>query len=213
MATWVVAGNNDLVMADPVKVRRLTDDEGRKLTNQVSAEAALDGIYVVRASAPHTSGLSAAELVGAYKDLKFNEAGFRSLKAIDLDLRPIYHYSEARVRAHVLICMLALYLVWHLRRAWAPLCFTDEAPLKRSDPVAPALRSPEALSKASRKRRPDGQPLHSFATLLDEMATLTRNTLVFAGGARTTQLSAPTPLQRRAFELIGVPVPIELKAM
>ena len=193
MATWVVAGNNDLVMADPVKVRRLTDDEGRKLTNQVSAEAALDGIYVVRASAPHTSGLSAAELVGAYKDLKFNEAGFRSLKAIDLDLRPIYHYSEARVRAHVLICMLALYLVWHLRRAWAPLCFTDEAPLKRSDPVAPALRSPEALSKASRKRRPDGQPLHSFATLLDEMATLTRNTLVFAGGARTTQLAVLSP--------------------
>jgi len=99
--------------------------------DQVAAEAALDGIYVVRASAPHTEGLSAAELVGAYKDLKFNEAGFRSLKAIDLDLRPIYHYSEGRVRAHVLICMLALYLVWHLRRAWAPLCFTDEAPLSR----------------------------------------------------------------------------------
>ena len=102
--------------------------------DQVSAEAALDGIYVVRASAPHTAGLSAVELVGAYKDLKFNEAGFRSLKAIDLDLRPIYHYSEARVRAHVLICMLALYLVWHLRRAWAPLCFTDEAPVPRSVP-------------------------------------------------------------------------------
>jgi transposase len=89
--------------------------------DQVSAEAALDGIYVVRASAPHTEGLSATELVGAYKDLKFNEAGFYSLKAIDLDLRPIYHYSEGRVRAHVLICMLALYLLWHLRRAWAPL--------------------------------------------------------------------------------------------
>jgi hypothetical protein len=181
--------------------------------DQISAEAALDGIYVVRASAPHTSGLSAVELVGAYKDLKFNEAGFRSLKTIDLDLRPIYHYSEARVRAHVLICMLALYLVWHLRRAWAPLCFTDEVPLERTDPVAPALRSPEALSKVSRKRRPDGQPLHSFATLLDELASLTRNTLVFAGGARTTQLAALSPLQRRAFELIGVPVPIELKAM
>jgi hypothetical protein len=181
--------------------------------DQISAEAALDGIYVVRASAPHTSGLSAVELVGAYKDLKFNEAGFRSLKTIDLDLRPIYHYSEARVRAHVLICMLALYLVWHLRRAWAPLCFTDEVPVPRTDPVAPALRSPEALSKVSRKRRPDGQPLHSFATLLDELASLTRNTLVFAGGARTTQLAALSPLQRRAFELIGVPVPIELKAM
>src|SRR5579875_359797 len=181
--------------------------------DQVAAEAALDGIYVVRASAPHTEGLSAAELVGAYKDLKFNEAGFRSLKAIDLDLRPIYHYSEGRVRAHVLICMLALYLVWHLRRAWAPLCFTDEAPPPRTDPVAPARRSSAALAKVPRRKGDDGQPLHSFATLLDELATLTRNTLVFAGGARTTQLAALSPLQRRAFELLGAPVPIELKAM
>jgi hypothetical protein len=181
--------------------------------DQVFAEAALDGIYVVRASAPHTEGLSAAELVGAYKDLKFNEAGFRSLKAIDLDLRPIYHYSEGRVRAHVLICMLALYLVWHLRRAWAPLCFTDEAPPSRTDPVAPALRSPEALSKVSRKRSLDGQPLHSFATLLDELASLTRNTVVFTGGAKVAKLSTPTPLQRRAFELLGSPIPMELRPM
>src|SRR5208283_704496 len=94
----------------------ITDDSfgfSRK-EGQISSEAALDGIYVVRASAPHSAGLSATELVGAYKDLKFNEAGFRSLKTIDLDLRPIYHYSEDRVRAHVFICMLALYLVWHL---------------------------------------------------------------------------------------------------
>ena len=181
--------------------------------DQISAEAALDGIYVVRASAPHSVGLSAAELVGAYKDLKFNEAGFRSLKAIDLDLRPIYHYTEARVRAHVFICMLALYLVWHLRRALAPLCFTDEAPPVRTDPVAPAQRSEPALAKVSRHKDETGAPLHSFATLLAELATLTRNTIVFVGGARTTKLATPTPLQRRAFELIGVPVPIELKAM
>ena len=181
--------------------------------DQISAEAALDGIYVVRASAPHSVGLSAAELVGAYKDLKFNEAGFRSLKAIDLDLRPIYHYTEARVRAHVFICMLALYLVWHLRRALAPLCFTDEAPPVRTDPVAPAQRSEPALAKVSRHKDETGVPLHSFATLLAELATLTRNTIVFVGGARTTKLATPTPLQRRAFELIGVPVPIELKAM
>ena len=180
---------------------------------QISAEAALDGIYVVRASAPHSAALSAAELVGAYKDLKFNEAGFRSLKAIDLDLRPIYHYTEARVRAHVFICMLALYLVWHLRQAWAPLCFTDQAPPPRTDPVAPARRSGPALAKLSRHKDENGATLHSFATLLAELATLTRNTIVFAGGARVTKLSAPTPLQRRAFELIGVPVPIELKAM
>jgi hypothetical protein len=180
---------------------------------QISAEAALDGIYVVRASAPHSAALPAAELVGAYKDLKFNEAGFRSLKAIDLDLRPIYHYTEARVRAHVFICMLALYLVWHLRQAWAPLCFTDQAPPPRTDPVAPARRSGPALAKVSRHKDENGATLHSFATLLAELATLTRNTIVFAGGARVTKLSAPTPLQRRAFELIGVPVPIELKAM
>jgi hypothetical protein len=193
-----------------------TDDDSFSFSRkegQISAEAALDGIYVVRASAPHTTGLSAAELVGAYKDLKFNEAGFRSLKAIDLDLRPIYHYTEARVRAHVFICMLALYLVWHLRRAWAPLCFTDEAPPPRTDPVAPAQRSRPALTKISRQHDQDAHPYHSFATLLDELATLTRNTIVFTGGARIVKLSTPTPLQRRAFELIGVPVPIELSPM
>jgi hypothetical protein len=130
-----------------------------------------------------------------------------------LDLRPIYHYTEARVRAHVFICMLALYLVWHLRRAWAPLCFTDEAPPPRTDPVAPARRSGAALAKVSRHKDDNGAPLHRFATLLGELGALTRNTLVFAGGARTTKLSAPTSLQRRAFELIGVPVPIDLKPM
>ena len=193
----------------------ITDDSfsfSRK-EEQISAEAALDGIYVVRASAPLTTGLSAAELVGAYKDLKFNEAGFRSLKAIDLDLRPIYHYSEDRVRVHVFICMLALYLVWHLRRAWAPLCFTDEAPPPRTDPVAPAPRSAAALAKVRRKRGDDGEPLHSFATLIDALAALTRNTIVFTGGARVTKLSAPTALQRRAFELLGAPIPTELKPM
>jgi hypothetical protein len=176
----------------------------------ITAEAALDGIYVIRASAPHTSSLDAAHLVEAYKDLKFNEAGFRSLKTIDLDLRPIHHWTEPRVRAHVLICMLALYLLWHLRRAWAPICFTDEAPTRRSDPVGPARRSPQALAKISRQRHHDGTPIHSFATLLDELATLTRNTIVFDGGARITKLAVPTPLQRSAFDLIGATIPIEL---
>ena len=179
--------------------------------DQIAAEAALDGIYVVRASAAHTASMAAPGLVGAYKDLKFNEAGFRSLKAIDLDLRPIYHHTEARVRAHVFICMLALYVVWHLRRAWAPICFTDEHPPERGDPVAPARRSPGALAKISAQHHDDGEPIHSFATLLDELGTLTRNTIVFAGGARITKLAVPTPLQRRAFELIGAPIPIELK--
>jgi hypothetical protein len=176
----------------------------------IAAEAAFDGIYVIRASAEHNAAFSAPQLVEAYKDLKFNEAGFRSLKTVDLDIRPIHHWTEARVRAHVFICMLALYVTWHLRRAWAPLCFTDEAPPERADPVAPARRSPSALAKASRHRHDDGTPVHSFATLLDELATLTRNTIVFTGGARIAKLSLPTPAQRRAFELIGAPVPIEL---
>ncbi len=181
-------------------------------TDQIATEAALDGIYVIRASTAHTSGLDAPHLVEAYKDLKFNEQGFRSLKTIDLDVRPIRHWTEPRVRAHVFICMLALYLVWHLRRAWAPICFTDEAPLERTDPVAPTTRSPQALAKISRQHDDNGQPLHSFTTLLDELATLTRNTVVFTGGARITKLATPTPLQRRAFELIGAPIPIQLSA-
>jgi transposase len=181
-------------------------------TDQITAQAALDGIYVVRASATHTAGLDATQLVEAYKDLKYNERGFRSLKTIDLDIRPIHHRTEPRVRAHVFICMLALYLVWHLRRAWAPICFTDEQPPTRTNPAAPATRSPQALAKASQQCHPDGQPVHSLASLLDELATLTRNTIVFAGGARITKLALPTPLQRRAFELIGAPIPIHLDA-
>ena len=180
--------------------------------DQISAEAALDGIYVIRASAAHTSAYEAPQVVEAYKDLKFNEQGFRSLKTVDLDLRPIHHWTEGRVRAHVFICMLALYLVWHLRRAWAPICFTDEQPPRRTDPVAPARRSPEALSKVARQQHPNGQPVQSFATLLDELATLTRNTVVFTGGAHIIKLATPTALQRRAFELIGAPIPIQLSA-
>ena len=129
-----------------------------------------------------------------------------------MDLRPIYHYTEERVRAHVLICMLALYLVWHLRKAWAPICFTDEVPPQRTDPVAPAERSASAQAKASRHEDQNGAPLHSLATLLDELATLTRNTIVFTGGSKVTKIAVPTPLQRRAFELIGIPVPTDLKA-
>jgi len=179
-------------------------------TDAITAEAALDGIYVIRASATHNASLSPPQLVEAYKDLKFNEAGFRSLKTVDLDIRPIHHWTEPRVRAHVFICMLALYLSWHLRRAWAPICFTDEEPPGRADPVAPAQRSPSALTKASRQRHDNATPVHSFATLLNELATLTRNTIVFTGGARIAKLANPTPTQQRAFELIGAPIPLQL---
>ncbi len=178
----------------------ITDDHFSfaRNTDRIAAEAALDGIYVIRASAAHTANLDGPALVAAYKDLKFNEAGFKSLKTIDLDLRPIHHRTEQRVRAHVFICMLALYLTWHLRQAWAPICFTDEEPPARSDPVAPARRSAQALAKISRQKDSQGQPVHSYSTLLDELATLTRNTIALTGGVRITKLATPTTLQRRA---------------
>lgn len=178
----------------------------------IAAEAALDGIYIVR-TCVEAERLDAAAIVDAYKGLKVVEADFRSLKAIDLDLRPIRHWTEPRVRAHVFICMLAAYVVWHLRRAWAPLCFTDEEPPARTDPVAPARRSAKAATKSSRKRAADDRPAHSFATLLDELATLTRNTVVFAGGTRIDKLSTPTALQRRAFELIEATIQVKLAAL
>ena len=192
----------------------ITDDHFSfaRNTDRIAAEGALDGIYVIRASAAHTANLDGPALVAAYKDLKFNEAGFKSLKTVDLDLRPIHHRTEQRVRAHVFICMLALYLTWHLRRAWAPICFTDEEPPTRSDPVAPASRSPQALAKTSRQKDSQGQPIHSYSTLLDELATLTRNTIALTGGARITKLATPTTLQRRAFELIETTIPQQLHA-
>ena len=184
----------------------------RKAT-EIAAEATLDGIYVLRTCVP-PGRLDAGGVVEAYKGLKVVEADFRSLKAIDLDLRPVHHYLEERVRAHVFICMLAAYLVWHLRKAWAPIGFTDEDPPARSDPVAPAQSSPAAKTKAARKTSTDNNhTAHSLATLLDHLATLTRNTIVFAGGVRVDKLAVPTPLQHRAFELIGAPIPTVLNSM
>jgi hypothetical protein len=136
-----------------------------------------------------------------------------ALKVAKASSSSIAGNTEDRVCAHVFICMLALYLVWHLRRAWAPLCFSDEVPPERTDPVAPAKRSAAALAKVYRHTEEAGEALHSFSTLLDDLATLTRNNIVFASGARTSKLAIPTPLQRRAFELIGEPAPIELKPM
>lgn len=177
-------------------------------TAAITAEAALDGIYIVRTSVT-AERLDAPDVVDAYKQLKVVEAEFRSLKAIDLDLRPIRHWTEPRVRAHVFICMLAAYVVWHLRQAWAPLCFTDENPPARTDPVAPARRSNTATTKASRRKTTHDEPAHSLATLLDELATLTRNQLR-VGDHHVEILATPTPLQRKAFELIGTSVPHKL---
>jgi hypothetical protein len=180
-------------------------------TEQINAEAALDGIYVIRTSVS-ANRLDRPGVVAAYKNLANVERDFRSLKAIDLDLRPIYHHLENRVRAHVLICMLAAYLIWHLRQAWAPLTYTDENPPTATDPVAPASRSQAAHAKDSRHTSIDGETLHDLATLINHLATLTRNTIVFAGGNRIDKLTTPTSLQRRAFELIGTPIPTKLNS-
>jgi hypothetical protein len=150
--------------------------------------------------------------VTAYKNLKYVERDFRYLKADDLDLRPVSRRLEDRVKAHVLICMLACYLTWHLRQAWAPLTYTDDNPPQREDPVAPATRSASAAAKAARKTGPDGQPVRGFRGLLAHLGTLTRNQVRFAGTSTSVDILAdPTPAQRRAFELIGTPIPLTLK--
>jgi hypothetical protein len=177
----------------------------------IAAEAALDGIYVLRTSvAAHI--LEAPGVISAYKDLAHLERDFRIIKADDLDLRPLYHRLEDRVRAHVLICMLACYLVWHLRKAWAPLTFTDEHPPAHTNPVAPAQRSEGAQAKASCQRDAFGHPYRSFPGLLEHLATLTRNQLRYTGTDTTVaMLAEPTSDQREAFNLIGVPIPLTLR--
>jgi hypothetical protein len=179
--------------------------------NAIAAEAALDGIYVLRTTIKKAD-LDAPRVVEAYKALAHVERDFRHLKIDDIDLRPIHHRLEARVRSHVFICMLASYLVWHLREALAPLTFTDEAPPLRANPVAPAQRSAGARAKAAAKENNDGEEVRGFRELLEHLGTLTRNTM------RTTTettsefelLATPTPTQRRVFELLGSSVPLKL---
>jgi hypothetical protein len=174
----------------------------------IDAEALTDGIYVIRTPVP-AGTLDAAGAVAAYKDLANLERDFRHLKADDLDLRPIWHRLEDRVRAHVLICMLACYLTWHLRQAWAPLTYTDEHRPARGNPVTPARRSAAAAAKAAFKTGPGKQPIRGFRDLIDHLATLTRDTIT-VGGQPVSKLATPTPTQRRAFDLIGAPIPLTL---
>jgi transposase len=179
--------------------------------DQIRAEARLDGIYVIRTPVP-AGDLDAPGVVTAYKNLKYVERDFRHIKSDDLDLRPVFHRLEHRVKAHVLICMLAAYLVWHLRQAWAPLTYTDEEPPVAASPVAPARRSASAEAKASRQRDADGRPYLSFRGLLAHLGTLTRNELRFAGTpAAVPVLTEPTSQQRQAFELIGAAIPLTLR--
>jgi hypothetical protein len=191
----------------------ITDDSltaGRK-HDQIEAEARLDGIYVIRTPVPQAE-LNAAETVTAYKNLKYVERDFRHIKSDDLDLRPVFHRLEHRVKGHVLICMLAAYLTWHLRQAWAPLTYTDEEPPAPASPVAPARRSASAEAKASRQHNQNGRPYISFTGLLAHLGTLARNELRFAGTPATVPvLTEPTSRQQEAFDLIGAAIPAVLR--
>ena len=177
-------------------------------TAGIDAEAEVDGIYVLRTSVDADT-LDPAAVVESYKNLANVERDFRIIKTDDLDLRPIHHRLDDRVKAHVLICLLACYLVWHLRKAWAPMTYTDEHPPQRDNPVAAAQRSPQADAKASRKHDADGNPLRSFRGLLDHLATLTRNQIRYHGASTDVPVLAdPTPDQRRAFDLLNTPIPL-----
>ena len=173
---------------------------------RIEEEARLDGIYVIRTTVPKEE-MTAEAAVAAYKSLSQVERAFRSSKT-DLDVRPLHHHTEPRVRAHVLLCMLAYYVEWHLRRSLAPLLFQDHdraaAAKERTSVVARAELSPAAREKKARGRTEDGLPLHSFRTLLAELATATRSR-VRAGGHTFDQLASLTPLQTRAFQLLEVP--------
>jgi hypothetical protein len=202
--TYKMAKHFDLTISDTTLT--LT-----RRTAQIAAEAALDGIYILRTSIDAAT-LDPAGVVGAYKNLAHVERDFRSIKADDLDLRPIYHRLEDRVRAHVLLVMLAAYLTWHLRRTLAPLTFTDQQPPTRHDPVAPATRSAAAAAKASRRHDEHGAPVRSFQALLHHLGTLTRNDIQYGPtGPLVPTLAVPTLTQRRAFELLDTPIPPTLK--
>jgi transposase len=173
----------------------------QRKTEQIAAEAALDGIYILRTSLTADT-LQTGDVVRAYKNLEQVERAFGSLKGPDLQIRPIHHHLEGRVRSHVLICMLAYYLTWHLKAAWKPLLFADEQRPINPDPVAKAARSQAAHTKTQTKLTTTGEPCHSYRTLLTELSTQTRNTIRLADQATTfTKLAQPTALQARALNL------------
>jgi transposase len=183
----------------------------RRKTNQVVEEAALDGLYAVRTSLP-ADAIDDKATVRAYKSLSMVERAFRCLKTVDLHVRPIYHWLEDRVRAHVFLCMLAYYLEWSLRARLAPMLYDDDdkeaAAALRDSPVAKAQRSPRAVAKKATGRTADGAPVHSFQSLLADLATLARNTVVtaIAPDRPFTVLTRPTPLQQKAFDLLAIPI-------
>jgi transposase len=173
----------------------------------IDREAELDGVYVIRTNVAATHA-SSEDAVRYYKELSKVERAFRSLKSVDLKVRPIHHRLENRVRAHVFLCMLAYYVEWHMRRSLAPMLFDDSDPAAgaalRSSVVAPAQRSPQATQKARTKRTAAGAPVHSFHTLLEDLRTIALNTVTLSA-ASLTMTTSPTPLQQQAFDLLHIP--------
>ena len=192
---------------------KTTIDEGvfrwQRRTAAVEAEAALDGIYVIRSS-EKKADLKAEDAVRSYKSLARVERVFRCMKGADLRVRPIFHRTPDHVRAHISLCLLAYYVEWRMRQAWAELLFEDEqleAGRQQRDPVAPAEPSAAVKKKKTRRRTSGGLPVHSFQTLLDALATRCQNTCRVGGeGSAATfeQRTAPTALQKRALELLGL---------
>ncbi len=178
-------------------------------TAGIAREAALDGFYVLRTNVL-AELLDTAATVLAYKSLAGVERAFRSIKTVDLEIRPIHHRLADRVRAHVFLCMLAYYLIWHMRRTWAELWFDDHdraaAAALRPSPVAAAKVSPAAQSKAASKRTAEGRPVHSFRTLLHDLATLTRNLVRFGDAPPVVMLARPTTLQQHAFDRLAIAI-------
>jgi len=181
----------------------------RRRDAAIAAESRLDGIYVIRTNVPATA-LTAAQTVGAYKSLAQVERAFRSMKTVDLEIRPVFHWTAPRVRAHVLLCMLAYYVEFHMRRRLAPILFDDHdrvaAAAERKSIVAPAERSPAAKRKVTARRTDDGLPVHSFRSLLNDLATLCLNKVSLPSNQkyRFDLPTKPTPLQARALDLLGV---------
>jgi transposase len=189
----------------------ITDDafSYTRKTAEIAAEAATDGLYVVRTSLPEAT-LGDADTVLSYKSLARVERAFRCIKTVDLNVRPVYHWLEGRVRTHVFLCMLAYYLEWHMRQRLAPMLCDDtdkdEAEARRSSVVAQAQRSKAAVRKQTTGMTPDGLPVHSFRTLLADLATVARNTIITAINPNypLTVVTRPTPMQQKAFDLLGL---------
>lgn len=176
----------------------------RRKTEQISAEASLDGLYVIRTTCPTSKLDSPAAVVRAYKQLKMAERAFRTMKD-QIEIRPIHHHLEGRVRAHAFLCMLAYYVAFELQQRLAPLLFTDTKPLTQTDPVAPAKRSAAAKTKAGSARTPDGYPAHNLTDLIAELATLCRNEIRIGDAEHTyTRLTKPTAHQAKALQLLGI---------